>query len=67
MELLSCVTKKYHRSLVLAISNIFHIKGMLESKLFTTDHLHMVATDHQYLLIKSDGDPFYNDHVGYIV
>ena len=43
---------------------------MLQLKLFTTDHMHvylaMVVTDHLHLLIKSDDDPFFIDHLGYI-
>ena len=40
---------------------------MLLLKLFTTDHLHVVVTDHLCFLIKSEGDPFYIDWLGYIV
>ena len=35
--------------------------------LFTTDHLHVAAADYLCLWTESKGDPFYIEHLGYIV
>ena len=40
---------------------------MLQLRVFTMDRLHVVANDHLCHLIKSEGDPLYIDHLGYIV